>query len=42
MSVVVSGHLATEHKVELTIKQWSDKAGLEAGKLLRSLKLKAD
>ena len=31
-----------KHKVELTIKQWSDKAGYEAGKLLRSLKLKAD
>ena len=26
----------------MTIKQWSDKAGYEAGKLLRSLKLKAD
>lgn len=31
-----------KEKVELTLKQWSDKAGYEAGKLLRSLKLKAD
>ena len=31
-----------KHKVELALKQWSSKAGLEAGKLLRSLKLKAD
>ena len=29
-------------QVELTLKQWSDKAGYEAGKLLRTLKLKAD
>jgi transposase len=31
-----------KHKVELTLKQWSNKAGYEAGKLLRSLKLKAE
>ncbi len=31
-----------KHKVESTLKQWSNKAGYEAGKLLRSLKLKAD
>lgn len=31
-----------KEQVELTLKQWSDKAGYEAGKLLRSLKLKAD
>ena len=29
-------------KVELTLTTWRDKAGYEAGKLLRSLKLKAD
>ncbi len=29
-------------KVELTLRHWSDKAGYEAGKLLRTLKLKAD
>ena len=29
-------------KVDLTLKQWSNKAGYEAGKLLRSLKLKED
>ena len=31
-----------KHKVELALKQWSNKAGYEAGKLLPSLKLKAD
>ncbi len=31
-----------KEKVDLTLKQWSNKAGYEAGKLLRSLKLKAD
>ena len=31
-----------KHKVELALKQWNNKACLEAGKLLRSLKLKAD
>ena len=29
-------------KVKLTLQQWSQKAGYEAGKLLRNLKLKAD
>jgi transposase len=29
-------------KVELTLTAWREKAGYEAGKLLRSLKLKAD
>ena len=38
----LSSLVGFKHKVELTIKQWSDKAGYEAGKLLRSLKLKAD
>ncbi len=31
-----------KNKVELALKQWSHKAGYEAGKLLRTLKLKAD
>ncbi|MGD1702379.1 IS66 family transposase, partial [Dapis sp. BLCC M229] len=40
----VYGHWAVKfkHRVELTLKQWSNKAGYEAGKLLHSLKLKAD
>ncbi|MGK7930128.1 MAG: IS66 family transposase [Microcystaceae cyanobacterium] len=37
-------HWATEFqdKVQLTLQEWSEKAGYEAGKLLRSLQLKAD
>lgn len=31
-----------KEKVDLTLKQWSNKAGYEGGKLLGSLKLKAD
>jgi transposase len=31
-----------EEKVELTLKEWRDKAGHEAGKLLRNLRQKAD
>ena len=31
-----------KNKVELALKQWSHKAGYEARKLLRTLKLKAD
>lgn len=34
--------IALKTKVELTLKQWSAQAGAEAGKLLRSLKLKAE
>lgn len=29
-------------QINLTLNQWSQKAGYEAGKLLRNLKLKAD
>ena len=31
-----------KQKIHLTLAKWSDKAGYEAGKLLRNLKLKAD
>ena len=42
--MAVYRHWATEFqdKVQLALQKWSEKAGYEAGKLLRSLQLKAD